>query len=105
MSDGKLSCYSYYSVDKKLIICKVGATIDRIKRCSIYFIVVAIFTVCPCCRAADAMEYQMLFDEAVLEKDVDNGQFPIHDDPDITLIKPYEFIYGKYERGQQFNVV
>lgn len=78
-----LLTYMFYSVNKKLIFCKVGATIDRIK------------------KAADELDYNMLLDEHYLATEVDNGEFPVQDEPDISLMKPYECIYGPYERGKR----
>ena len=80
-----LLTYMFYSVNKKLIFCKVGATIDRIK------------------KAADELDFNMLLDEHYLATEVDNGEFPVQDEPDITLMKPYECIYGPYERENEYH--
>jgi hypothetical protein len=80
-----LLTYLFYSNDRKIIFLKVGATIDRIK------------------RAADEMNYLMLLSEEYLQNHVDTGDFPVVDEPDITLYHPYEYIYGNYEREPEFH--
>lgn len=80
-----LLTYLFYSNDRKIVFLKVGATIDRIK------------------RAADEMDYLMLLSEDYLQNHVDTGDFPVVDEPDITLYHPYEYIYGNYEREPEFH--
>lgn len=80
-----LKLYLFYSSDKKYIFCKVGATIDRIK------------------KGADELDFNILLDENYLRTQVDIGDTPVQDEPDITLLKPYEYIYGPYEREPEFH--
>lgn len=50
-------------------------------------------------RMADDLEYKMLFDEHYLRNEIDTSNTPIMHHAEITELQPYEYIYGKYERG------
>lgn len=78
---GGLQTYQFYSGDNDEIIIKVRAPLARLM------------------SHAEETGFRLLLDEHYLEKHVDDPLNPIADDPDITRLSPYEYIYGKYMQG------
>lgn len=78
---GGLQTYQFYSGDNDEIFIKVRAPLQRLM------------------SHAEETGFRLLLDEHYLEKHVDDPLNPIADDPDITRLSPYEYIYGKYMQG------
>lgn len=79
---GGLQTYQYYSGDNDEIIIKIRAPLARLQ------------------QHAEETGFRMLLDEAHLERFIDDPNSPIADDPEITRLGPYEYIYAKYSRGE-----
>jgi hypothetical protein len=52
-------------------------------------------------RQAQVMELEMLMNPLYLRDHVDNQTAKIRDDPTLTSLMPYQYIYGKYDAGEQ----
>jgi hypothetical protein len=78
---GGLETYQFYSGDNDEIFIKVHASLERLQ------------------NHAENTGFRMLMDEKYLEQHVDDTSSPIADDPDLTRLSPYEYIYGKYDTG------
>lgn len=79
---GGLETYQFYSGDNDEILIKVRAPLQRLM------------------SHAEETGFRLLLDEHYLEKHVDDPLNMIADDPDITKLSPYEYIYGKYMQGE-----
>lgn len=51
-------------------------------------------------RHANQSEFKLLYDPKMLREKVDKKYAPIADDPEITSLTPYQFIYGPYVDGE-----
>ena len=77
----ELELFLFYSLDRKLIFIKIKAPLSILQ------------------RHADEIEFLMRLDETYLKEKVDDAHSPIHHDPEITTLHPYENIYCKYVTG------
>jgi hypothetical protein len=76
-----LQTYSFLSGDGDEIYVKIRAPLQKLK------------------DHASAVGLNMLYDPTYLKKQIDNQQHPIADDPEITTLTPYQFIYGPFDEG------
>jgi hypothetical protein len=79
-----LQTYSFLSGDADEIFVKIRAPLQKLK------------------DHATSVGLTMLYDPTYLKKCVDNQQHPIADDPEITTLTPYQFIYGPFDEGNRF---
>lgn len=82
-----LQTYCFQSGDNDEIYIKIRASLRRLQ------------------EHATAIGFEMLYDPNYLQKYMDNKDSPIADDPDITSITPYQFIYGPYDLGKCYIFV
>ena len=107
LTKGKLDYYFYYSIDKEEIICKVRARLERLKeyaestgkKIKLSETVVGIS---PSYSLSFAHTYPFIYLLTCIADEVDDKDHPIFDDPDITDIPPYEFIYANYKRDRNY---
>jgi len=81
-----IETYMYYSAQNDEIICKLRCPVDRLR------------------KFADSIDYKMLMSEKELQAFCEQGNpelgigpINITHDPEYTPLRPYEFVYGKYE--------
>ncbi len=77
-----LQTYAFKSGDGDEIFIKVRASLERLQ------------------EHAEATELEMLLDPLYLRDRIDNKAARIRDDPEVTSLTPYQFIYAKYQRGK-----
>jgi hypothetical protein len=77
-----LETYQFYSGDSDEIYIKIRAPLQILR------------------SHAENMKLKMLLDSNYLKKHVENIKAPIGQDPLLTKISPYEFIYGSYDDGR-----
>lgn len=78
-----LQTYAFQSGDGDEIFIKVRASLERLQ------------------QHADVTELQVLMDPIYLKERVDSQkEGKIRDDPEVTSLTPYQFIYGKYQKGK-----
>ena len=62
---------------------------------------------CLCCLLVGTLFVIVVYSLLLILQDWSNvkilGEFPVQDEPDITMLKPYEYIYGQYERGKMMH--
>eukprot|EP01035_Chromulina_nebulosa_P038120 gene38120-51481_t len=78
---GGLLTYQYYTGDNDEIIIKIGCPLSRLRK-----------------RAEEEAGITFLLNEKYLEEQVDIKN-PIGNDPSITSLLPYQYIYDKYKDG------
>lgn len=75
----ELETYQFYSTDMDEIFIKVRAPLNILR------------------RHAQNVEFKMLLDSNYLKKHVENLKEPIGEDPSVTKISPYDYIYASYD--------
>jgi hypothetical protein len=78
-----LQTYSFSSGDGDEIYIKVRAPLEILK------------------RHANETKFIMQYDPTYLRNYIDRKHQPIADDPEITTLTPYQFIYGPYDDGKR----
>lgn len=76
-----LQTYCFQSGDGDELYIKIRAPLDVLR------------------RHANQTEFKLLYDPKALREKVDKKSAPIADDPEITHLTPYQFIYGPYDDG------
>lgn len=74
-----LETYQFYSTDQDEIFIKIRAPLKVLR------------------QHAQNVEFKLLLDPNYIKKHVENLKEPIGEDPTVTKLSPYEFIYASYD--------